>query len=599
MPSTPKLTQSSPRKLGAPKAKGAARAKSGCYTCRIRRKKCDEEKSDRGSCKTCDRLRLECLGYGNKRPDWLREAQTVVHIRDRIKGFLASQGMIKGHSGPASRDIEQEPSFLTLRPTEQVPRPEYYSSPESETSTLRSRYLRSLSPDYHPSLLVDSYNSCALQPAATSSSYHDELPFLQPRLATDMAYNEPYSIDEQLQEPSGQAQYVWRTLYCQPATLCPIQDPVTEYYIGYVFEVQYLLANRPAIKQMILHSIQTHRASWEVVQILNKLHSKRRRLPHQTDDIPTILQYLKRTGAGSIDDAMAVLHSVSAYLFNGGDGAWDECIDFAASHVEMLLSTTLFRASNPLQYCNEKTAFVVKTAIWFDVLASITTGKSPRLRRVIDGLFNPSRAHLQDLGVPLADQCSMLSPMGCENDVVWAISEISSLADWKQQQQEKGLLSVLELVGRADLISQSLCNPVCNQPCRDDGGKTSQYSASNIFRAAAHLYLATVVSGDFPLVPDVSKQALKVYEAIHMIQEGLQSVVRSTVFAFFLCGCFLTDAKHQEYIKDMLLFQEQSTEIGNSGSIVNLLDSIWKESTYYSRAIPWRSILKEKHILLV
>ena len=33
--------------------------------------KCDE-KNENGVCQTCARLRLQCLGWGAKRPDWLR-----------------------------------------------------------------------------------------------------------------------------------------------------------------------------------------------------------------------------------------------------------------------------------------------------------------------------------------------------------------------------------------------------------------------------------------------------------------------------------------------------------------------------------------------
>ncbi|KAJ6520870.1 hypothetical protein DFH09DRAFT_1373202 [Mycena vulgaris] len=53
--------------------KGAVCEKSGCYTCRIRRKKCDERSNQAGHCKTCVRLRIQCLGFGAKRPEWLRE----------------------------------------------------------------------------------------------------------------------------------------------------------------------------------------------------------------------------------------------------------------------------------------------------------------------------------------------------------------------------------------------------------------------------------------------------------------------------------------------------------------------------------------------
>ncbi|KAF8589457.1 hypothetical protein K439DRAFT_1645074 [Ramaria rubella] len=102
---------------GAPKAKGAVRAKSGCYTCRIRRKKCDEQPDRDGNCQTCVRLRLECLGFGAKRPDWMRENNSVQELREKIKQFLASQGMIKGHSGGGVRPADQDPaSSSTMSP---------------------------------------------------------------------------------------------------------------------------------------------------------------------------------------------------------------------------------------------------------------------------------------------------------------------------------------------------------------------------------------------------------------------------------------------------------------------------------------------------
>lgn len=34
--------------------------------------KCDERPNEVGQCETCVRLRVECLGFGTKRPEWLR-----------------------------------------------------------------------------------------------------------------------------------------------------------------------------------------------------------------------------------------------------------------------------------------------------------------------------------------------------------------------------------------------------------------------------------------------------------------------------------------------------------------------------------------------
>ncbi|KAJ7707435.1 hypothetical protein B0H17DRAFT_1032691 [Mycena rosella] len=165
MPAAPKSPQS--KKQGAPKAKGAVRAKSGCYTCRIRRKvplarirvsfslayhreqKCDERANQDGHCETCVRLRLQCLGFGAKRPEWLRvglvvtsfgpdltslqESRNVSDMRDKIKGFLAAQGMIKGHSGSGPRGSDHDLPVLRL---EEDNTPSSSESPPTPTLSL-------------------------------------------------------------------------------------------------------------------------------------------------------------------------------------------------------------------------------------------------------------------------------------------------------------------------------------------------------------------------------------------------------------------------------------------------------------------------------
>ncbi|KZW02895.1 hypothetical protein EXIGLDRAFT_375985 [Exidia glandulosa HHB12029] len=118
LPSPPGSSDYNHRRATAEPGKGKAstRAKSGCWTCRIRRKKCDEIKTPEGHCQTCVRLRLECLGWGSRRPDWMREKNNVLERREKIKEFLATNGMIKGHAGAISRTpAETAPEVLTLR----------------------------------------------------------------------------------------------------------------------------------------------------------------------------------------------------------------------------------------------------------------------------------------------------------------------------------------------------------------------------------------------------------------------------------------------------------------------------------------------------
>ncbi|WWC95086.1 hypothetical protein V866_001938 [Kwoniella sp. B9012] len=58
------------------------RGKTGCITCRIRKKRCDEAKP---TCNSCARLGLECMGYSVQRPSWLKEKDMEMKLREEIK----------------------------------------------------------------------------------------------------------------------------------------------------------------------------------------------------------------------------------------------------------------------------------------------------------------------------------------------------------------------------------------------------------------------------------------------------------------------------------------------------------------------------------
>lgn len=96
---------------------------------------------------------MECLGFGTKRPDWLRvslpilicarvrlitmqDNRNVLAVRDRIKGHLAAQGMIKGHSGAGPRSAEREPPVLRLH--DEFPPGTSSASPPTPTLSISS-----------------------------------------------------------------------------------------------------------------------------------------------------------------------------------------------------------------------------------------------------------------------------------------------------------------------------------------------------------------------------------------------------------------------------------------------------------------------------
>ncbi|KAJ5226063.1 fungal-specific transcription factor domain-containing protein [Penicillium chermesinum] len=78
---------------------GQLRSKNGCWTCRLRRKKCDEA---RPQCDTCVSLSIPCYGYGPK-PDWMgsgEEKDVVSGLKKIVKRTWRNKSAAK----PVQRD---------------------------------------------------------------------------------------------------------------------------------------------------------------------------------------------------------------------------------------------------------------------------------------------------------------------------------------------------------------------------------------------------------------------------------------------------------------------------------------------------------------
>lgn len=410
-----------------------------------------------------------------------------------------------------------------------------------------------------------------------------------------------------------------------------------------VVTVQYLLSTN-SIRNHIASTITNEQlvcqptSEQQAAALLSRVFFLRFARPHnelvlQTPDVRLQLLDVERTlhkDNLSSEDAMAALHLVSVILFDGGHGRWQQYLEIAAVYVRSKMRGLHqnMNALEELRKLSEKEAFIVKTAIWFDVLASVTTRKAPLLLNIVKLLFKPGQSRLEELSSTAAayrdydepdeEKASMISPMGCQNKVVWALAEISALAAWKKEQKDRGQLSVKDLVSRAAEIERELevKHHHTVKILDDFGGDAvvySRYLASNIFRTSAMLYLHTVISDGYPHVPQIKLAVDEVMRWIRRIPRKPQtegdkrihkSVIRSTVFAFYITGAMTDDLKNRKTVHEYLL-DEAGQSVGNVQITAKLLDDIWAErNSYQSKAraeVPWREMLDQNQdpILLV
>ncbi|KAF8071855.1 fungal-specific transcription factor domain-containing protein [Lyophyllum atratum] len=636
----PSVKTNSPAKRGTPKAKGAIRAKSGCYTCRIRRKKCDEQPDGSGRCLTCVRLRLECLGFGAKRPEWLRESRNVTELREKIKVFLAAQGMIKGHSGSGPRGSENEQPTLRLA--------EDYSdssaSPPTPTLSLSADPIR-----HHHNIssirddaswnMESGYGQSSLFP----TSMRDNSPFSSQGSPHDQTYQLSPPVDSTSLSPANFSSFgplyslafatddygiLDNTEIMTPFPRNPsphmmeIIDQMVQHYKKNVVSIQYLFAD-DAVRSLICETVSSHGRSREAASLLASVHWQRFVRPdliafqseetlRRLRDLRSLLES-QTVGSG---DAMAALHVVSSYLFDGGSGSWDQWLHVSYQYVDFLFHK-YGGPSEALLRCNAKDAFIIKTSIWFDVLSSVTTQVPPHFLYAVRIMFNPNQARICEISSE--DQSSMMSPMGCHNAVVWALAETSDLSHWKQEEIRRGRLSMPALVRRGMVIDEFLAPPSPAETYATGDIHGCRVLASEIFRSSARLYLRAVVSGDHPHVPEIRESMQDTIDCMNRLnfspaevvvndQRMSRSVVRNTVFSFFICGAFAEKPEHRAVINGLL--DREGDGAGNCGSIHRLLQSMWDTRDRTRRApntkaaqlpdaVNWRNILSEAKILLV
>ena len=102
-------------------------------------KKCDEQREG-DSCHTCRRLQIDCLGWGARRPDWMRVRVVSLHfcwrlltrLQDKraveaykaeIKAKLTRAGLIRGQPRSSIIQVTSSSSSSTVFATEQYQGP--------------------------------------------------------------------------------------------------------------------------------------------------------------------------------------------------------------------------------------------------------------------------------------------------------------------------------------------------------------------------------------------------------------------------------------------------------------------------------------------
>ncbi|KAK0435034.1 fungal-specific transcription factor domain-containing protein [Armillaria borealis] len=580
----------------------------GCWTCRLRRKKCDQQREG-DSCRTCVRLTIECLGWGPKRPEWMHDKQAVEAYKANIRAKLTRAGLIRE---------QPRTSMLQAHTAKPAPMSRPPTSHRLSASSPKTGFHQLPAASYSDSNVNSmDFGAPMYQYIPQSSSVHSEP--LDFDMGMYIAQHSNDQFDFNIRPPSPTQSF-------PPLTG---QNSIQESHIMYFFE-HVRKTNLPFSSNALTNLTYTmivqepRGAVTNAVCALSSLHFTRMRVAQGLGDPDpnpehSTAQYFYDEAAFQLasgkqaksryaeSDVLAALYLLCFSQMAGCTIDWRPML---AITMEWITQTGLPTAENPkLVLANMSTSsqLIVKYTMWMDIFASFTLVKQPEYLALYKCLLGDQNGFWGRENLT-----------GCPDEAMLALAEISGLAHWKTSEQAKGSLNFRELVRRGDDIEQRLRNrqrepsnlgeqtplhPNLMRTAMPDAGAISHPDevmqlVGNVFRESALLYLHTIINEDNPAVPEIAASVNTIAQLLHELEPS--EIDRTLVFPICLAGCMTSNSSHRDLLKSRLQSQDES--IGNLLQTRLVMEAVWqKRGESGSSACEWREILRERcpNLLLI
>ncbi|GJE94614.1 Zn(II)2Cys6 transcription factor [Phanerochaete sordida] len=489
-----------PSSSAADLARSRSTGRGGCWTCRVRRKKCDEERVDGDSCKTCRRLGIECLGWGVRRPDWMRDKEKVAEYKANIKAQLTRAGLIRGQPRAVYSTSTSSVGGMGLSSASSSSSDRYLAGPLAGPgpSSLRAgrsdpyaSYAHARAYDssrYHAAGNVNSVMSAMTGLDALSAS--PELSIPSPFVMSHDPFNQaslPYSNDLSSMSSTSSYPPFLHTPETSPSITPGLRDspfneqpePYIQYYFEHMRHLQFSLAGKELAQTLAfilagdpqgpleyaicalasLHSSKANAHAYDAAASAAE-HADRTIDRRFYNKAYVMLMTSKATGRPYTErDAIAAVYLISYHNLAGGGTGWTALLEVA---YEWFGQTGIHEEQNPklaLMNMSPTQKLAAKATMWIDTLASVVFTRPPRFLSLYRRLFGNSGGGGY-WATTNNDQLDLRMDKltGCPDEAVLALAETAALAHWKVTEGQKGTLSMRELIRRGDLIESTLRN---------------------------------------------------------------------------------------------------------------------------------------------
>lgn len=200
--------------------------------------------------------------------------------------------------------------------------------------------------------------------------------------------------------------------------------------------------------------------------------------------------------------------------------------------------------------------------------------------------------------------------IGCDNDIMVLIFEISELDDWKKQASESQKLSIVELANRGSRIEKRLYQKLGE--IENSSASAGQYVHNNprlflaltysninqICALSAIVYLHVVISGAHPELPEIKEGVTEALAAFQSLTD--KKLLVNAVWAFCISGCMAVEDQQDAFRELFAAAKVTHSTIGTLAEAFKIIETCWEMRITGSYSCDWLSAMDKlgRHFLL-
>ncbi|KAM0449299.1 hypothetical protein ACHAO4_007646 [Trichoderma viride] len=564
----------------------AERRCDGCWTCRLRRKKCDETRPE---CANCSDLQITCH-YGRK-PKWFdggkKQEAMATQIKSQIKEHAGYRRERRHASAGVARfaktaQTREDLNFINLIPKHDTSNGELKSHVDA---TNGAAALLNTSQDA-------TADSSKRKTRDTAPGFNLGSKFDQPRPDPDMMfYGEDYDMDFLMKYLDN----VFPLIF--PFYQTPLLGPGRGWIFSFLSQSKVAFHSVLGISSYFFTvALSETYSAEEYKQCMAAVWS---RLVRQTDICFDMLQQdiqeLNAQGENAnLLDKVRVMESIVQFLtFEvalGRSANWSNhlsptialFLDILQNHTDKITTSILLDILNKINqrplyalqegcyvWDNRQECFRFFTGLLLliDVVASTSLERPPKLLEHHPQLLSDGDDGTYGKGEAAIRLSNLI---GCRNWTIRVIADISALDAWKKENMRKGVDCKTGLIERASHIARML-----EDGSSRIGGNGAALTATStaVWSCAARIYLAVVISGWLPLLPEVRSNVAHALQLLHTMAGSSQ--LRALAWPLCVIGCMAERAQEHAFRK-IFANLDKLTMIGTLDEAIRVMESVWR-----------------------